>query len=258
MNQNPTNRQMSLTPTVVKKSNKKRSSVNTPVNSPSRSSISSSTSSSSSNSAFNSPNSFSPSYRNLNSHTYPFTSSNLLTSNTAIIIGSRVRVAKKHTNSDDCENCYRSNGLAGGSAQAAAQVSAAKTGAGISGDQPVRGDNQSVQTMRTNSSVVKKRPVAHSIGIALSTITPSKMDILFYEDSPNFCEPFERYNIKGTKGRICSEHPNDINNCESLCCGRGYKTEVREEKYKCDCIFKFCCKLDCNTCTKRKVVHKCL
>lgn len=245
---------MSLTSTtVVKKSNKKRSSVHTPVNSLTRSSSLS-------------PSSFSSSsYQNSNSHSYPFTSSNLLTSNTASIIGSRIRTgAKRHTNSDDCEDCQRQNSLSGGAAQAASQEAAGGTGGAGGGgggarDQPARVDNQSMEAMRSsNITVPKRQPVARTIGIAPSIITPSKLDLLYYEESPNFCEPSERYNIKGTKGRTCSENSNATNNCESLCCGRGYKTEVREEKYKCECQFKFCCKLDCNTCTRRKVIHKCL
>lgn len=255
VNQNPTNRQMSLTSTsVVKKSNKKRSSVHTPVNSLTRSSSLSPSSYASSSASF--------AYQNANSHSYPFTSSNLLTSNTASIIGSRIRGAKRHTNSDDCEDCHRQSSLSGGAAQtAASQEAAGRTGGGGSArDQPVaRLDNQSMDPVRSsNLTAPKRQPVARTIGIAPSIITPSKLDLLYYEESPNFCEPSERYNIKGTKGRTCSENSNATNNCESLCCGRGYKTEVREEKYKCECQFKFCCKLDCNTCTRRKVIHKCL
>ena len=112
--------------------------------------------------------------------------------------------------------------------------------------------------MNTTSTMVKKRPIARSIGLTASTITPTKFDLLYAEESPDFCVPSERYNIKGTKGRICSESSNVSNSCERLCCGRGYKTEIREEKYKCECKFQFCCKLQCNTCTRRKVIHKCL
>lgn len=123
-------------------------------------------------------------------------------------------------------------------------------------------NNQAPQSTSTyqssNTTVVKKRPIARSIGITASTITPGKFDLLYAEESPDFCIPSERYNIKGTKGRLCSESPNVSNSCERLCCGRGYKTEIREEKYRCECKFQFCCKLQCNTCTRRKIIHKCL
>lgn len=234
------NRYKSLTSVAsVKKSNKKRSSVQPlpPVNGLPRSSASSS------------------SIQNSNTKTYPYIS-NSLTTDTASIIGSRRKGSKRHTDSSDiCENCYRSpvdlnNAIPGPATQRVGQ-----TGADVFNS---NGDLNHQPTLTSNSTSVKRRPVARSIGIAASTISPSKFDLLYYEESPDFCVPSEMYNIKGTKGRTCSESSNAINSCERLCCGRGYKTEVREEKYKCECQFKFCCKLDCNTCTRRKVIHKCL
>lgn len=115
----------------------------------------------------------------------------------------------------------------------------------------------SAQQSQSNSQVPKRRPVARSIGIA-ADVVPSKFDLVYYEESPDFCVPSESYNIKGTKGRICSENQNASNSCDRLCCGRGYKTEVRVENYKCECQFKFCCDLDCKTCVRRKVIYKCL
>lgn len=119
--------------------------------------------------------------------------------------------------------------------------------------------SQSISLMNqsSNTTVVKKRPVARSIGITASAIVPGKFDLLYAEESPDFCMPSESYNIKGTKGRICSENENAINSCKRLCCDRGYRTEIREEKYKCECKFKFCCELECSTCTRRKIIHKC-
>ena len=108
------------------------------------------------------------------------------------------------------------------------------------------------------SSPVKKRPIARSIGLTAATIAFDKLDLLYAENSPNFCVPNERYNIKGTRGRICSESASAPNSCENLCCGRGYKTEIREEKYTCECKFQYCCHLKCNTCTRQKIINKCL
>jgi hypothetical protein len=116
----------------------------------------------------------------------------------------------------------------------------------------------SQQQAQSNTTVVKRRPIARSIGLAASTVTPSKSDLIYAEQSLNYCVPIERYNVKGTKGRICSDKRTDANSCETLCCGRGYKTEIREEKYTCECKFQYCCVLKCNTCKRRKVIHKCL
>uniref|UniRef100_A0A6G1S309 Protein Wnt n=1 Tax=Aceria tosichella TaxID=561515 RepID=A0A6G1S309_9ACAR len=117
---------------------------------------------------------------------------------------------------------------------------------------------QQQQAPNTNSTTLKRRPIARSIGPAAPAVTPTKSDLIYAEQSLNYCNPIERYNIKGTKGRICSEKRSDANSCETLCCGRGYKTEIREEKYTCECKFQYCCVLKCNTCTRRKVIHKCL
>lgn len=109
-----------------------------------------------------------------------------------------------------------------------------------------------------NRTAIPRRPVARSISLSASTFSPSKIDLLYFEKSPDFCEPNERLDIKGTKGRICSENSKASNSCERLCCGRGYKTEIRLEEYKCECQFKFCCQLDCEKCSRRKIIHKCL
>lgn len=115
----------------------------------------------------------------------------------------------------------------------------------------------------SNRTVVRKRPVARSIGIAASKITPSnepppKGRLIYAEQSLDYCLPIERYHVTGTKGRVCSERRSDANSCETLCCGRGYKTEIREEKFTCGCKFHYCCHLECNTCTRKKFIHKCL
>lgn len=133
--------------------------------------------------------------------------------------------------------------------------SSGSSSSSIASSTPVR---LSRLSLNSTNSPIKKRPVARSIGFAAHYITPSKLDLLYNQNSPDFCTPSERYDIKGTRGRLCSENPNASNKCETLCCGRGYKTEVREEKYNCECQFKFCCQLDCKTCTRRKVIHKCL
>lgn len=117
----------------------------------------------------------------------------------------------------------------------------------------------STSSVHNNSSnIVRRRPVARSIGFEAQYITPSKLDLLYNQNSPDFCTPSERYDIKGTKGRICGDDGNPNHRCETLCCGRGYIKELREEKYNCECQFKFCCQLDCKTCTRRRGVYKCL
>lgn len=222
----PANRQKSLTSASVKKSNKKRSSVQS-ANGLSRSALS-------------------------NSEPYTLESSNSLTSDTANIIGSRRRGTKRHTNPDNCEDCTHAPvGSTSGKTQNAQEQNVA--------DQTMKGESAPTMAPTNNTTTTKRQPIARSIGITASVISPiSRTDLLFLEESPDFCMPSKSYNIRGTKGRECSENPKSSDWCEKLCCGRGYKTEVREEKYSCKCEFVFCCKLNCKQCTRRKVVHKCL
>ena len=47
-------------------------------------------------------------------------------------------------------------------------------------------------------------------------------------------------------------------NCEFLCCGRGYRTEVKEVLVECNCSFKFCCYIKCDQCPEIQQLHYCL
>lgn len=249
---NPIYRHKSLTSTSVKKSNKKRSSVQ-PANGPSR--LSASALPLNRNSNINNSN---------NNKLHPY-APNSLTTDTANLIGSRRKSSKRETDSsgDKCEECYRSsvdvnNTIATGVTNMAATTLAhGEHGTGLD-DSNTNRDFNSSTIQSSNRTVVKRRPVARSIGFSAPTVTIRALDLLYYEESPDFCVPIERYNIKGTKGRLCSENADSPNNCERLCCGRGYKTEVREEKYDCECQFRFCCDYICKTCKGRKVIHKCL
>lgn len=246
--QNPVYKHKSLTSASIKKSNKKRSSVH-PVNGPSR--LSASALSQNQN-----PN-------NNGNKLHPHISS-FSTTETANLIGSRRKSSKRDTDlsQDKCEDCYHTSAInntiaTGATTMAATTLAHREHGTGFD-EINTNGNFNNPTILPSNRTVVKRRPVARSIGFSAPTVTIRALDLLYYEESPDFCVPSERYNIKGTKGRICSENPDSPNNCERLCCGRDYKTEVREEKYKCECQFKFCCQLDCNICTGRKVIHKCL
>lgn len=268
----PASRPKSLTSGSAKKSNKKRSSSTT---------IPSSSRQQSSNLLTRS----SATMINLQQQYYnPYDSSNSLTGGTINIVGSRRRGSKRHTTGgggegNNFEDSHRApapvaDALTSGKGPADAAVTnlqedrMSNDEQAVSSSTPIPRDMisdpmsihqpSSLSMGNRNASSTQRRPIARSIGITASTISPSKTDLLYYEDSPDFCIPSEIYNIRGTKSRMCSVNPNESNNCEKLCCGRGYRTEVREEKYKCECQFQFCCKLNCNTCTRRKVLHKCI
>ena len=87
---------------------------------------------------------------------------------------------------------------------------------------------------------------------------PSKKDLVYYEHSPNFCERNVKLGIAGTQGRTCNETSIGVDGCDLMCCGRGYRTEVREVVERCACTFHWCCEVKCKVCRTKKTIHTCL
>lgn len=86
---------------------------------------------------------------------------------------------------------------------------------------------------------------------------PNRTDLVYLEDSPDYCEKNETLNILGTRGRICNLTSQGIDGCPLLCCGRGYQTRVKDVEEKCNCKFVWCCNVECSTCRLRKEQHVC-
>ncbi|XP_050732635.1 protein Wnt-1-like isoform X2 [Eriocheir sinensis] len=86
---------------------------------------------------------------------------------------------------------------------------------------------------------------------------PRKQDLVFLEDSPNFCSPNKRTGSLGTKGRVCNTTSYDLNGCELLCCGRGFTQEERWVEENCRCRFRYCCEVTCQTCRVKRIISHC-
>ncbi|KAL3854686.1 hypothetical protein ACJMK2_013944 [Sinanodonta woodiana] len=87
---------------------------------------------------------------------------------------------------------------------------------------------------------------------------PGKKDLVYFEDSPNFCEKDTSIGFTGTKGRECNATSLGIDGCDLMCCGRGYKSESYTVRERCSCTFHWCCQVKCKVCTRTKIRHTCL
>lgn len=97
----------------------------------------------------------------------------------------------------------------------------------------------------------------------------SKHDLIYFEDSPNYCETDNSIGYLGTLGRECLKIEKGANrssvskflrhSCKRLCknCGHRVGKLVFEESYKCDCEFKWCCAVDCKMCTRKMTKYFC-
>ncbi|NWW37610.1 WNT3 protein, partial [Panurus biarmicus] len=86
---------------------------------------------------------------------------------------------------------------------------------------------------------------------------PTERDLVYYENSPNFCEPNPETGSFGTRDRTCNVTSHGIDGCDLLCCGRGHNTRTEKRKEKCHCIFHWCCYVSCQECTRVYDVHTC-
>ncbi|KAJ7987590.1 hypothetical protein DPEC_G00328050 [Dallia pectoralis] len=86
---------------------------------------------------------------------------------------------------------------------------------------------------------------------------PTERDLVYYEGSPNFCEPNQETGSFGTRDRACNVSSHGIEGCDLLCCGRGHNTRTEKRKEKCHCIFHWCCYVSCQECVRVYDVHTC-
>nr|CAH7745465.1 unnamed protein product [Callosobruchus chinensis] len=86
---------------------------------------------------------------------------------------------------------------------------------------------------------------------------PNRTDLVYLDESPDYCERNETLNILGTHGRLCNRTSLGMDGCRLLCCGRGYQTRVREIEHKCNCRFIWCCNVECDICRSRREEHVC-
>ena len=78
-----------------------------------------------------------------------------------------------------------------------------------------------------------------------------KKELVFQQKSPDFCSPSSLG--PGTTDRQCLRG----DNCEILCCGRGYNVHKTTVTMPCRCKLILCCRVECQNCLVEKTIHTC-
>ncbi|XP_033115266.1 protein Wnt-5b-like [Anneissia japonica] len=86
---------------------------------------------------------------------------------------------------------------------------------------------------------------------------PSEEDLVYLQQSPNYCLSNEETGSLGTKGRECNKTSIGTDGCDLMCCGRGYNSYRVEVVERCNCKFKWCCYVKCKRCKLTKDVYIC-
>ncbi|XP_060109444.1 protein Wnt-10b [Heteronotia binoei] len=100
-----------------------------------------------------------------------------------------------------------------------------------------------------NSNSGAFRPRLHSSRLA--------KQLIFYEPSPDFCEPDPSLGSPGTHGRPCIKGSPRPSGCSSLCCGRGHNVLQEMRPQRCHCRFHWCCHVQCEECPATQFISIC-
>ncbi|GIX97389.1 protein Wnt-11 [Caerostris darwini] len=84
-----------------------------------------------------------------------------------------------------------------------------------------------------------------------------KNDLIFVAKSPDYCLKDDRAGSPGTHGRLCNNTSHGTDSCDSMCCGRGYRTFTTETFSRCQCKYYWCCYVKCQVCRTWVNAYEC-
>ncbi|XP_061582372.1 protein Wnt-8-like [Cololabis saira] len=112
--------------------------------------------------------------------------------------------------------------------------------------------------MRAGNSADARAAILDAFG----TIAAS--ELIYLEDSPDYCRRNSSLGLQGTEGRDCLQPgdglgPWERRSCRRLCHDCGLRVEERrtEVESSCNCKFHWCCKVNCENCSQVIVKHMC-
>nr|NP_001122331.1 wingless-type MMTV integration site family, member 3 [Ciona intestinalis]BAE06752.1 Wnt signaling ligand [Ciona intestinalis] len=106
---------------------------------------------------------------------------------------------------------------------------------------------------------LETRGIAESLVPGPTTLRPpTTNDLVYYQESHDYCERDDSLGIQGTSGRLCNATSDGVDNCNLLCCGRGYTTAHKTRVEKCRCRFQWCCTVTCEECIVHYEEHTCI
>lgn len=126
------------------------------------------------------------------------------------------------------------------------------------------------------SKVIARNDGTSFMTEGLSIKPPTKQDLVYTDESPDFCRPnkqtgslgktilstarwnnLRKTNFPGVHNRECNITSSEEDGCEILCCNHGYQRSVTFVKSNCKCRFIWCCDVVCSTCTEKKEIYTC-
>lgn len=113
--------------------------------------------------------------------------------------------------------------------------------------------------MRAGNSAVSQGAIVDALGSIART------ELIYLEESPDYCRRNVSMGLYGTEGRECVQHKEgstqwERRSCRRLChdCGLRVEEKRTEVLSSCNCKFHWCCTVNCDDCKRVVVKHACV